>query len=76
MTTDDLHEIVKDKFECLFEKLDSLNNRLFFDNGGESMQSKINRHDRWIKVITGILGAIGLTTLGILGWVIKGWITR
>lgn len=75
MTTEELHEIVNDKFDCVFEKIDRLNIRLFVDNNGESIQSKLNRLDRWVKVVTGIMAAIGLTVLGIIGWVIKGWIS-
>jgi hypothetical protein len=34
-------------FEKLFTKLDDIDNRLFHDNGNESLQSKINRFGQW-----------------------------
>ncbi len=42
------------EFKSLHEKVDKLVARLFIDNGAESVQSRINRHDIWIKRATGI----------------------
>ncbi len=36
------------QLEVIFEKLDSIDKRLFFDNGGECMQSKVNRHEQTV----------------------------
>ena len=34
------------QLEVIFEKLDRMDKRLFHDNGGECLQSKVNRHDQ------------------------------
>ena len=53
------------QLEIIFEKLDSIDKRLFHDNGGECLQSKVNRHEqtviaqerrwKWILVTTSSL---------------------
>lgn len=55
MNQHDFQEKVLEKFD-LFEK------RLFIDNGNLSMQSKINRNSRDLKIIA----AIGMLLLAII----------
>jgi len=44
-------EVCKGEFEKINHKLD----RLYVDNGGESFQSKINRHELFILRITKLI---------------------
>ena len=37
------------QLKVIFEKLDRMDKRLFMDNGGECIQSKVNRHDQMVK---------------------------
>ena len=37
---------VEKQLEIIFDKLDSIDKRLFHDNGNECMQSKVNRHEQ------------------------------
>ncbi len=55
------------KFELAEIKkgINKIFDKLFIDNGGESFQSRINRHDIWIKRMTAVLVAIGLAVLGL-----------
>ena len=36
--------------DVIFSKLDSIEQRLFKDNGGECLQSKVNRHEQLVIV--------------------------
>ena len=56
-------KVCKGEFACVREKLDDIRNKLYVDNGGESFQSRLNRHDRWMKVIMGIVAALALAIL-------------
>lgn len=71
MEVEELHEILNEKIECLFEKVDRIHDKLFVDDDGKSIQSKVNQNSRWIKVVTGVLSAVGLAVLGIVGWIVK-----
>jgi hypothetical protein len=42
-------KICKGEFQSIGEKIDYLTHRLFEDNGGECLQSKINRHEQFIN---------------------------
>ncbi len=42
-------EVCNPMFAKLFDKLDSIDKRLFHDNGTESLQSKINRVSLWAE---------------------------
>jgi len=64
----------KDKFTDVILKLDSLNNRLFVDNGTECLQSKINRHDKLLTTMTWALGIAYVTLLSIMGYSIRVWL--
>ncbi|UCD52276.1 MAG: hypothetical protein JSW27_06480 [Phycisphaerales bacterium] len=39
------------ELEKIHDKLDALERRLFIDNGTESIQSRLNRHERWIRAM-------------------------
>ncbi len=39
---------IEKQLEVIFDKLDSIDKRLFHDNGNECMQSKVNRHDQLV----------------------------
>lgn len=45
-------------------KLNSIEQRLFHDNGKECLQSKINRHDIWIRKFDSKMKTICITLLG------------
>ncbi len=59
------------QIEIIFKKLDSIDKRLFHDNGNECMQSKVNRHEqvvvaqerRW-KWVFGTTTALFIMVLG------------
>ncbi len=75
MTHDEIYETVcKDKFEDILKEIKTIQKGLFIDNGEESVQSKLNRHDRILvrtaKLYLWIAGALG----GILGSVITALI--
>lgn len=71
---------MSDRIDAIFEKLDSMDKRLFHDNGGECLQTKINRHDDWIKaqksiqrwLVTLVAGALILSCLNMItNWTSK-----
>ena len=47
----------------LHRKLDSIEKRLFRDNGSVSIQTRIDRHEQIVRVILWIVGIIGGTFL-------------
>ena len=49
--------------EMLHRKLDSIDKRLFRDNGSVSMQTRIDRHEQILRVVLWIVGIIGGTFL-------------
>ena len=55
----------------VLEKLDDLDKRLFRDNGNLSMQSKINKNSRDLKIVTGIFSLLGAFYLSIVTIFIK-----
>lgn len=57
------NQLCKDEFKKLNQKSDKILAKLFIDNGGESFQSRLNRHDIWIKRMTTGLIAIALVVL-------------
>lgn len=63
---DRYEDVCKGQFESLHKKIEGLSNRLFIDNGAESLQSKMNRHDIWIKRATGIGIAVAIAVSGLL----------
>jgi hypothetical protein len=53
--------ICKGEFAHINKKLD----RMFIDNGNESFQSKLNRHDQFLKRVTRIGYIITIPLIGI-----------
>ena len=58
-------EVCKGEFESLNKKIDNLSQRLFIDNGKESIQSKMNRHDIWISRATKVGLAVAIAVFGL-----------
>jgi len=54
-------DVCKGEFEKINHKLD----RLYVDNGNESFQSKLNRHDLFIKKMTRIVYAIAIPMIAL-----------
>lgn len=62
MTGNDTSELIAE----LFEKLDSIERRLFRDNGTLSVQTRLDRHEQVIRGLIWALSVVGgavLTTL-------------
>ena len=59
------------EFKVIFSKLDNLHSKLFEDNGGKCLQSRVNGNSQAIKIVAGIFAAIGTFILTIVGWIIK-----
>lgn len=53
--------------EKLHGKLDSIEKRLFRDNGSVSIQTRIDRHEQILRVVLWIVGIIGGTFLAACG---------
>ncbi len=47
----------------LLEKLESIEKRLFHDNGRVSMQTRIDRHEQALRLLLWVVGIIGGTLL-------------
>ena len=68
-------KICKNEFATIKETLECFNHKLFVDNGSESLQSKINRHNNWIRtqatvqkwLLALVLGTIILSILNLTG---------
>lgn len=54
---------VLESHERLHRKLDSIEKRLFRDNGSVSIQTRIDRHEQILRVVLWIVGIIGGTFL-------------
>lgn len=48
---------------AMLTKLESIDKRLFRDNGSVSMQTRIDRHDQTLRLILWVVGIIGSTLL-------------
>ena len=66
--------ICKQEFQDISEKLDKLNDRLFMDNGRECLQSKINRHNDWIKRFGGFLACLWGVVIIVITALVKKWL--
>ena len=53
--------------EKLHRKLDSIEKRLFRDNGSVSIQTRLDRHEQILRVVLWIVGIIGGTFLAACG---------
>lgn len=56
-------KICKPAFEEILTEIRDLKSRLFIDNGIESVQSRLNKHDRTIKIWCWVIGVIGAAAL-------------
>ena len=65
--TEQLKEIVK--------TLKEMNRRLFYDNGGECLQSKVNRHNGFQKLIAKLIAPLYLLALALLFRMVYLWVT-
>jgi hypothetical protein len=45
--------------EKMYGKLDSIEKRLFRDNGAVSIQTRLDRHEQILKVLLWVVGVIG-----------------
>jgi len=59
----------RDRFEEILTEIRELRDRLFVDNGGESIQSRLNRHEKYIKIWNWFLVIMG-------GAIILGMVSR
>ena len=57
------HERCNATSAIILQKLDSIEKRLFRDNGSVSIQTRIDRHEQVVRVILWIVGIIGGTFL-------------
>ncbi len=69
-------QVCKDRFDEIIEEIRDLKNRLFIDNSNECLQSKVNRHNRWIKAVAGFLTIVGCGLFGVICWVLKIWLSK
>ena len=69
-------DFCKEQFEHLKTKMDRLTQRLYIDNGSESLQSKMNRIERWISLATRIGIAISITVGGLCVDAIQNFIAK
>jgi len=67
-------KVCKKEFQDISEKLDKLNDRLFMDNGRECLQSKINRHNDWIKRFGGFLACLWGVVIIVITALVKKWL--
>ena len=69
-------KICKDRFDDIIVAVGRIEKRLFYDNGTECLQSKINRHDRWIKWVAFVVASISTGMFGVAIWAIKAYLTK
>lgn len=51
------------KHEATMSLLNEINNRLFKDNGNISIQTRLDRHEQFLKIVNWALGILGSTVL-------------
>ena len=83
MSLEQYNSVCKERFDeilCAIKDLKSgqeaTHRRLFVDNGKESHQSRLNRHDRWIKTIAGAGIVVSTGIFGLVIWLIKVGISK
>ena len=52
-------------------KLDNLYKRLFEDNGGASLQTRVDRNTMWIASVKWLWCVIATAVVGVLAWLFK-----
>ncbi len=73
---DQYDNICKERFDEILTAVHEIQNRLWKDNGKESIQSTINRHDKWIKWVAGGMTIISTGLFGVALWVLKIYLTK
>lgn len=63
---DQYNNVCKEEFHEIKDLLNSINKKLFIDNGVECIQSKINRHDKFLQIFSYILGVIFVSMVGMV----------
>ena len=67
--------VCKDRFDEIITQLETLNKRLFKDNGSKSLQSRINDNAIWCSIIKWftitVSGGFLLGVIGLLFFLIK-----
>jgi hypothetical protein len=62
----------KAEFHEIKEQIERLNKRLYVDNGTESLQSRLNRHERYIHALGWLCGtAAAASIVTIVGMALK-----
>lgn len=64
-------DVCKERLNQIDGKLDKLYDKLFEDNGGDCLQTKVNINSRMIKLVTGIFATIGAALLALVGYFVK-----
>lgn len=65
VTFEDLTMAEKTQQDRIEKTVNDILGKLYVDNGGESFQSKLNRHDMWIKRATRIGLAVAVAVFGL-----------
>lgn len=69
--------ICKPAFEEILAEVRDLKKRLFIDNGIESVQSRLNKHDRVIKIWCWIICVVGVATItGLANQIVEHFIGK
>ena len=66
----------RERFDEILIKIEQLHNKLFLDNGSECLQSKINRHDGWIKRVCVALGFVATVLIGVILCVLRIYLMK
>ena len=63
-------EQILDKLEMVHEAQQATDRRLFYDNGAECIQTKVNNNSKTNKLLMWIFGVITTLQLTLTGWLI------
>ena len=64
------------KLDSIIREQQTLNNRLYRDNGHKSIQSILNDHDRILRIMVWIACAAGVATIGNVALVAKEMVAK
>ena len=73
---DEIRNSARDDKHEILATIKGLSDRLFMDNGNECIQSKLNRHDKWIKGVIAVGAVIATGLFGVALWVLKIYLTK
>jgi len=75
LETDQFSNVCKDRFDEIISRFDTLDNRLFHDNGVKSIQSRINDNTLWCSVMkwftVTMSGGFFLGLIGLAFWIAR-----